>query len=489
MKVLSVASEMYPLIKTGGLADVTGALPHALQRQGVDMRVLLPGYPEVLETVERCGKARAMDLPLGAAQVERCNVDGVTVWVLDAPDLYDRPGGPYLDPEGRDHPDNWKRFALLAQAGARLAQEGGQGWRPDVVHGHDWQTGLVAAYLRAAGSDMPCVHTIHNIAFSGRYPAAIFPNLGLPEGFFGVDGVEFYGDVSFLKAGLVFADAITTVSPTYAEELTRPDFGHGFDGLLRARAQDFTGILNGIDTREWNPETDPLLERQYTVRSLGRRRVNRRSLYTAFALEDDRPLVSVVSRLTHQKGIDMVFEAADEIVAHGFNLIVLGTGEQEYEGLGLAAAGRHSGRIGVHIGYDEALAHRIQAGTDALLVPSRFEPCGLTQLCALRYGALPVVAPTGGLVDSVIDATPAAMARGVATGIHLRETSPAGIVAALDRLMAILNDRPCQLQMKRNAMNTDVSWETSAARYAALYAALTGNGDAPATADRRPSER
>ncbi|MDO5756487.1 MAG: glycogen synthase GlgA [Rhodobacterales bacterium] len=484
MKVLSVASEMFPLIKTGGLADVTGALPLALAEQGVDMRVLLPGYPGVLESVEICGKPAELQISLGSAHIRQCQLEGTIAYILDAPELYERAGGPYLDTEGRDHPDNWKRFALLAQAGARIAQAGINGWMPDVVHAHDWQAGLVAAYLRADETDIPCLQTIHNLAFSGQYPAAIFGNLDLPGEFFTMEGMEFYGDISFLKAGLVFADAITTVSPTYAEEVTRPDFGHGLDGLLRARAKHLTGILNGIDTREWDPENDPLLERRYNTRSLERRRVNRRSLYTGFALEDDRPLVSVVSRLTHQKGIDLVLEAADEIVAHGFNLIVLGTGDQEYEGQALGAARRHSGRIGVHVGYDEALAHRIQAGTDALLVPSRFEPCGLTQLCALRYGALPVVAPTGGLVDSVIDATPATMARGVATGIHLRETSPAGILAALDRLMAILEDRPCHLHMMRNAMSTDVSWTASAKAYAALYEELiVGRGRSPANSE------
>jgi starch synthase len=476
---------MYPLIKTGGLADVTGALPLALKRHDVDMQVLLPGYPAVMDALGPRARAGTLDLPLSTARLLRCTVDGVVVWVLDAPDFYDRAGGPYLDPDGADYPDNWKRFALLAQAGARLAQQGVQGWQPDIVHGHDWQAGLIPAYLRAQRAKAASVQTIHNIAFSGRYPGAIFPQLDLPQRFFDIDGVEFFGDVSFLKAGLAFADAITTVSPSYAEELKRPEAGHGFDGLLRERAKAFSGILNGIDTQAWNPETDTLLTRRYSVRSLARRRVNRHALYTAFALEDNRPLVAVISRLTHQKGIDLIFEAADRIVAQGFNLILLGTGAQEYETRGLEGARRHPGRIGVHIGYDEALAHRIQAGTDALLVPSRFEPCGLTQLCALRYGALPVVAPTGGLVDSVIDANPAALARGVATGVHLRETSPAGIVAALDRMKAILDDAPCHLQMMRNAMNTDVSWEASAARYAALYRALTRAGAGPAPATRQ----
>ena len=472
MKVLSVTSEMHPLVKTGGLADVCGALPAALSQQGVEMRVLLPGYPSVLAAATLCGGPTRLDLPLGPAALRRCTVAGATVWILDAPELYDRPGGPYQAADGRDHGDNWKRFGLLAQAAARIAAKGAEGWRPDIVHAHDWQAGLVPACLRAEAIPVPSVQTIHNIAFAGRFPAGIFGSLGLPAGFFDMHGAEFHGDVSFLKAGLYFADAITTVSPTYAEELTRPGFAHGFDGLIRDRAADVTGILNGIDTTEWNPAADRLIGRRFTPRSLGRRTANRRALGSAFALAQDRPLVSVISRLTHQKGIDLIFEAAGDIVARGFNLIVLGTGDPALETAAHALATRHPGRIGVHIGHDEALAHRIQAGTDALLVPSRFEPCGLTQLCALRYGALPVVAPTGGLIDSVIDATPASLAAGVATGIHLRELSARGIGAALDRLSAIMADPDCHARMIRNAMCTDVSWSASAARYAALYAGL-----------------
>ncbi|RKF12628.1 glycogen synthase GlgA [Roseovarius spongiae] len=472
MKVLSVTSEMYPLAKTGGLADVCGALPGALARQGVDMRVLLPAYPGARELCGPCAGGVPLGLPLGTATLRRCEVAGGTVWLLDAPGLYDRPGGPYQDTDGRDHGDNWRRFALLAQAAARIAGEGAEGWTPDAVHGHDWQAGLVPAYLRAGGCDVPSVQTIHNIAFAGQFPAGIFGDLGLPAGYYDMEGVEFHGGVSFLKAGLHFADAITTVSPTYAEELTRPEFGHGFDGLLRARAGDFTGILNGIDTGEWDPGADPLIERRYSSRSMGRRAANRRALCTAFALDGERPLVSVISRLTHQKGIDVIFDAADDIVARGFNLIVLGAGDAELETAAHDLAMRHAGRIGVHVGYDEALAHRIQAGADALLVPSRFEPCGLTQLCALRYGALPVVAPTGGLIDSVIDATPASLDAGVATGIHLREVSARGIGAALGRLAEIMAEPNRHARMMRNAMGADVSWSSSAGRYAALYAGL-----------------
>lgn len=469
MKVLSVCSEMFPLIKTGGLADMTGALPAALAGQGVDMRVLLPAYRGVALSLESCTELAALDLPLGRAGLRHCRMQGIDIFLLDAPALYDRPGGPYLDAAGQEHPDNWKRFALLAQAAAAIACGALPGWVPDVVHAHDWQAGLCAACLRAQDSETPVIQTIHNVAFAGRFPAAIFPELGLPEGFFGIDGVEFYGDVSFLKAGLAFSDLVTTVSPTYAEELTRPAMGGGFDGLLRARGADLVGILNGIDSGEWNPETDPLITRQYTASRLGQRQVNRNSLYTAFALEDGRPLVAMVSRLTDQKGVDLVFDAAGDILGRGFNLIILGAGDEAHETRALAVGSAHPGRAGVHVGYDEALAHRIQAGTDALLVPSRFEPCGLTQMCALRYGALPIVAPTGGLVDSVIDASPVALAQNVATGLHLREVSATGILFALDRLTAILANPPCHQQMIRNAMKTDVSLDRTAAEYAALY--------------------
>lgn len=471
MKVLSVCSEMYPLIKTGGLADMTGTLPAALARQEVEMRALLPLYRALNIAPESCAEIGVLDLPAGRAVLRQCAVRGREVFLLDMPGLYDSAGGPYLDPTGREHGDGWRRFAALAQAGAAIAGGAFPGWIPDLVHAHDWQAGLSAAYLQAAGrAAVPVVQTIHNIAFSGRFPAAILPELGLPETFFTIDGLEFYGDVSFLKAGLAFADLITTVSPTYAEELTRPEMGGGFDGLLRARSDDLLGILNGIDTDEWDPETDPLVIRPYSARRLAQRQANRNALFTAFALEDGRPVVAMISRLTDQKGVDLVLDAAAGIIARGFNLIILGAGDDEMEGRALALSVAHQGHVGVHIGYDEALAHRIQAGTDALLVPSRFEPCGLTQMFALRYGALPVVSPTGGLVDTVIDASPAALAQKVATGIHLREISAQGILFALDRLRAILDQPRLHQQMMRNAMKTDVSLDRCAADYAAAYA-------------------
>lgn len=473
MRILSVTSEMYPLIKTGGLADVAGALPPALAKLDIEMRVLLPGYPQVEDRLDNADRdGAAVDLSIGKATLRKASVNDITVWILEMPGLFDQGDGPYSGSDGRDHPDNWKRFAALSQAAAFLAADPPDGWIPDVVHSHDWQAGLVPAYIAATGSNVATVHTVHNIAFPGRFPAAIFQDLDLPEDFFAADGLEFHGDISYLKAGLWYADAITTVSPTYAEELQRPDFGMGFDGVIRARSDVLTGILNGIDTDEWGPGDDPLIERTYSARSLARRSVNRQALCTAFALHCERPLVSVVSRLTRQKGIDLILEAADTLMTRDINLLILGTGDEDIEAAARDVAARHPDRVGLHIGYDEALAHRIQAGTDALLVPSRFEPCGLTQLCALRYGAVPIVAPTGGLVDSVIDANPAALASKVATGLHLREVSVGGILAAIDRMLDLHADEAVWKRLKLNAMGADVSWKASAAAYAALYRSL-----------------
>lgn len=475
MRILSVTSEMYPLIKTGGLADVIGSLPTALAEIGIDMRVLLPGYPQVKERIgETDGKGTKIELSMGSAVLKKTQVNGITIWILDMPGLFDRETGPYADAEGHDHPDNWKRFAALSQAAVALVADPPDGWVPDIAHSHDWQAGLVPAYFHAAGLKTATVYTIHNIAFPGSFPANIFPELNLPDEFFAMDGLEFHGDVSFLKAGLWYADAITTVSPTYAEELQRPDHGMGFDGVIRAHEKGMTGILNGIDTDEWNPETDQLIERNYSARAIAGRDVNRQALSTAFALDGERALLSVVSRLTEQKGIDLILEAAYALLERDLNLLILGTGDDAIEAMARDVAARNPGRVGLHIGYDEALAHRIQAGTDALLVPSRFEPCGLTQLCALRYGAVPIVAPTGGLVDSVIDANAAALARKVATGIHLREVSLSGIIAGVDRMLDLRSDSKVWQRIKRNAMATDVSWHASAAEYAALYQSLAG---------------
>ncbi|MCP1470776.1 starch synthase [Sphingobium sp. OAS761] len=475
MKLLSVASEIYPLVKTGGLADVVGALPGALAGEGIESRTLVPGYPAVLA---RLGKAKPVrrysDLFGAAASLLAAHVGGLDLLVLDAPDFFARDGGPYGDQGGNDWPDNWRRFAALSRVGADVAEGSLKGWRPDIVHGHDWQASLTAAYMRfGPARAVPKVVTIHNLAFQGRYAAEIFPALGLPAEAWGVDGVEYYGGVGYLKAGLVSADAITTVSPTYAQEIRSPLHGMGLDGLINGRVDRLHGILNGIDTAIWDPSADPLVPRAYGGRSLGARADNRRVLERHFGLDrGDGPIFIIVSRLTWQKGMDLMADAIDHLVGLGGRLAVLGSGDHALEGAFLAAADRHRGRVGVRIGYDEILSHLMQAGGDAILIPSRFEPCGLTQLYALRYGCVPVVARVGGLADTVIDANEAALAAGGATGLMFAPDDPLALHGAIGRAIALHADRGLWQGMQRAAMRADFSWTRSAGRYAALYRAL-----------------
>ncbi|MEJ7925294.1 glycogen synthase GlgA [Sphingobium sp. AN641] len=474
MRCLAVASEIYPLIKTGGLADVVGALPGALGAQGVAVRTLVPGYPAILA---RLGKPRRMlaydDLFGARARLLAATVDGLDLLVLDAPGLFVREGGPYGDATGSDWPDNWRRFAALGRVAADIAGAGVKGWRPDIVHAHDWQGAMAAAYMRFDASALPCVVTIHNLAFQGRFPAEIFAQLKLPSQAWSVDGVEYYGGIGFLKAGLISADAITTVSPGYAQEILSPGDGMGLDGLLRARADRLHGILNGIDRAIWDPVNDALIARPFSARAMGARGDNRRALEDAFGLDhDDAPLFIVVSRLTWQKGMDLLVEAIDGLVEGGGKLALLGTGDRPLEGAFLAAADRHRGRVAAHIGYDEPLSHLMQAGGDAILIPSRFEPCGLTQLYALRYGCVPVVARVGGLGDTVIDANEAAVAAGVATGVHHAPDDGAALGRAIARTIALHGDRAGWRAMQRAGMKADFSWDRSAGRYAALFADL-----------------
>ncbi len=475
MKVLSVASEVYPLIKTGGLADVAGALPGALARHGIDMRVLLPGYRAVKAKLKKPKPVMYVDSVFGArASVLLARVGNMDCLVLDAPGLFDRDGGPYSDATGRDHPDNWKRFAALSRIAADIAEGAIDGWVPDLVHAHDWQAGLVPVYMsqgRAAGT--PSVMTIHNLAFQGQFSATIFRELGLAQQVFSVSGVEYYGDVSYLKGGMRMATAITTVSPTYAQEIRSQSFGMGLDGLVNERAGDLHGIVNGIDTAVWNPATDPLIAATFGPGNRRRRDINRKALAARFNLDDaPGPVFCVVSRLTWQKGMDILAEIADDLVAMGGKLAILGSGDQGLEGALLAAAARHRGRIGMVIGYDEPLSHLMQAGGDAILVPSRFEPCGLTQLYGLRYGAIPVVARTGGLADTVIDANEAALAARVATGFQFSPVTADALREAVRRAIHAYGDPKVWARLQNQGMKADVSWDRSALRYARLYSDL-----------------
>jgi starch synthase len=471
MRVLAVASEAVPLVKTGGLADVVGAMPGALADQGIAVTTLLPGYPAVMAALEKPAEtARFDDLPGGPARILAGRARGLAVAALDAPALFDRPGNPYLGPDGTDWPDNGIRFAALGAAAARLAAQAGFA----VVHAHDWQAGLAGAHLRHAGSRLPVLFTLHNLAFQGGFPAALFPALGLPAEAFALAGVEFHGGVGFLKAGLWYADAITTVSPTYAAEITTPEGGMGLDGLLAGRAGVLHGILNGIDTTEWNPATDPHLAARFDAADPAPRAANRAALCRALGIAADpaRPLSGFVGRFTWQKGVDLILDALPALLGTGGSLALLGSGEAGLERRAREVAARHPGRVGVAIGYDERIARLIYGGADCVLVPSRFEPCGLAQLCALRYGAVPVVARSGGLADTVVDASPMALQAGWGTGLQFSPPTAGMLAAALRRAAALFAEAGTWRALRRNAMATDVSWARSAAQYAALLSAL-----------------
>ncbi|MFZ1125700.1 MAG: glycogen synthase GlgA [Candidatus Baltobacteraceae bacterium] len=485
LHVLSVASEIFPIVKTGGLADVAGALPKALAAEDVSVRTLVPGYPAVLAAL---GPAAATALSVadlfgGAGRVLAGNVAGLDLYALDAPHLFARQGNIYTGPDGADWPDNAFRFAALAKIGARIAAGAIAGYRPDAVHAHDWQAALVPAYLRYAGGRRPvCVLTVHNLAFQGVFPPTLLGSLGLPPEAYSLDGLEYYGRISYLKAGLQFADRITTVSPTYAAEIVTPESGMGLDGVLRRRAAVLSGILNGIDEEVWNPATDSSLAAAFDAERLASRAANALALRVRLGLENDARamLVGIVSRLTWQKGLDLLLAALPELLACGLQFALLGAGDAALEAGFREAARRYPSRAACLIGYDESLAHLIQAGADALLVPSRFEPCGLTQLCALRYGAVPVVARVGGLADTVIDANEMALAAEVATGIQFAPPSREALEAALGRANALFRVPAVWKRLQLNGMRSDVSWRRPARRYAQLYrdalATRPGNG-------------
>lgn len=476
-RVLSVASECFPLVKTGGLGDVVGALPRALAGQGVDMRVLLPRYRGIGPGLEGTDEvARLPGLPGGEGRILAARHEsGLELLLLDMPALFDRPGGPYRDPAGADHADNALRFGALGAAAARLAREGVGGFRPDILHAHDWQAGLAPAHLALAPGPRPkSVFTVHNLAYQGRFDASWLPALQLPPESFRIDGVEYYGGIGFLKAGLFYADRLTTVSPTYAREITTPTFGMGLDGLLRARAADLRGILNGIDTGVWNPARDRFLAERYDLASLEARRENRRALERRFRLDPDEeaPLFAAIGRLVSQKGFDLLLARLDALLDRGGRLVLLATGDPALEAAFDAAVHRRAGRMGCIFAQDEEVAHQIQGGADALLVPSRFEPCGLVQLCALRYGCVPVVARTGGLADTVVDASPMATARGAATGIQFPPGDAWGLEIGLQRAFELWRRPREWRRLQEVGMAEPVGWERTAAEYAALYREL-----------------
>ena len=481
LRILFAASEAHPLIKTGGLADVAGSLPRALTGLKQQVRLVLPAYGSLLARIDRPRELAAFTVGEHAVRLLATILPGsrVPVWLVDCPALFDRPGNPYLGPDGQPWPDNALRFFRFAEAVVRIANDAaGLGWRPDLVHCHDWQTGMVPALLARQASRPGTVFTIHNLAYQGLFPYETFTALGLPPEWWSHHALEFHGQLSFIKGGLVFADRLTTVSPTYAREIQTPAFGYGLDGLLRHRADVLSGILNGIDVKEWNPGTDRHLAQTYNRRSLAKKAVNKTALQAQMGLpqRDDVLLLGMVSRLVEQKGVDILLDGLDALLSHPVQLVILGSGEAHFEQALKAAQARDPERLALRIGYDESLAHRIEAGADLFLMPSRFEPCGLNQMYSMRYGTPPLVRPVGGLADTVIDATEANLANGTATGFHMPGESGAELIATVERALALWRQPERWRRLQDAGMARDFSWRRSAGEYLERYRGITNPG-------------
>lgn len=482
MRVLHVSAELYPWVKAGGLGDVAAGLPPALAALGQDVRLVLPGFSGFLDAFEDITDIARLASPFAPERVRLVlgRLPGTErhAYLVDHPPFYDRPGNPYAQPDASDWPDNHRRFGLFGWAAAALARGADSAWRPDILHCHDWHAGLAPAYLAAApGTEVrvPTVFTVHNIAYRGLFPAGVFPELALPAEFFSVNGVEFYGQVSFIKAGLFYADRLTTVSPTYAREIQTPAFGWGLDGLLRSRAAALTGILNGVDQKVWDPRHDPNLPQTYGIEDAASgKHAAKHELQRRLGLEprEEMPLFGTVSRLTPQKGLDLLLAAIPQLVASGGQLVLLGSGDGDLEGGFASAAQTHSGSVGVELGYDEALSHLITGGADVVLMPSRFEPCGLTQLYGLRYGTLPLVRRVGGLADTVVGADSVSLADGTATGFTFDQESPQALTSTIGRARALFHQDTIWRRMIRRAMTRDFGWDAAARQYLMLYNGL-----------------
>ncbi len=487
MRVLFTSSEVFPLIKTGGLADVSGALPAALAEAGADVRVLLPGYPQAIEAAAAKREVGLLGDPFGIGGETRIIAgklpdSGVPVWLVDCPALYDRGGGPYQDAQGRDWPDNALRFGLLSWAAARLCTDGSPAkWRPRILHCNDWQTGLAPAYLHAweTAARPGTVFTIHNIAYQGQFGAEMVGRLGFPPEMYGVEGLEYYDTLSFLKAGLFYSDRLTTVSPRYAKEIQTAAFGCGIEGLLELRSDDLVGILNGADYQVWNPATDNYLAHPYKPGDLVGKARNKAALQAELGLtpSPDTPLMVVVSRLSDHKGIDLVLAALPALLKLGAQLALVGTGDRQLEDGFRAVAASHPSQVAVRIGYSEPLAHQMMAGGDMLLMPSRFEPCGLTQFYAFRYGTVPVAHTTGGLADTLVDTGYDTLMNGTANGFVFEHCNAGAFQWAIERAVALYAKKDPWRKILKAGFAQDFSWGRSAARYLEVYKSLTGNGN------------
>jgi len=480
LKVLFATSEVAPLIKTGGLADVSGALPAALRAIGVDVRVLVPGYnPVIAQLAHHQVVASLDDLPgfPPARLLSGTLANAVPLLVLDCPSLYQREGGPYQNTQGHDWADNALRFGLLSKVAAVLGSSASPlAWHPDLVHCNDWQTALTPAYLHFAPGAVPSVIAIHNLAFQGIFPPATVQQLHLPPSCYSIDGVEFYGSLSFLKAGLFYADHITTVSPNYAKEIQQEELGFGMQGLLTTRSDHLTGILNGIDTDEWDPATDPYLARQYSSVNMNGKAVNKEFLQSRMGLniEPDVPLLGVVSRFTDQKGLDLLLEIAPLLTELPVQLAMLGSGDAQMQKTARDLSHLYPGKIGVMIGFSEELSHQIEAGADMFVMPSRFEPCGLNQMYSQRYGTPPIVHATGGLADSVADCTAATLKDGTASGFTFIGMTAENLYATIQRAVGLYHNTSQWEALRKNCMAKDFSWQNSAEAYRTVYLKVLG---------------
>jgi starch synthase len=481
LRILFVTSEAFPLIKTGGLADVSGSLPAAFRNLGEDVRLLIPGYRQVLEKLRNPQVLLELKwLPvIGKATliIGEMPDTGVPVMVIACPHLYERDGGPYLDPVGREWLDNPLRFGILSHVAALLSRKTSplSKWIPDIVHFNDWQGGLTPAFMHYSGTQCAkSVLGIHNLAFQGNCAEEWVEKLGLPPAAYQVNGVEYYGQLSFLKAAIYYADSITTVSPTYAREIQTPEFGFGLQGLLTTRSNDIRGILNGIDTNEWNPAADPHLPHAYDIENLNNKKLVKKALQKTLGLKQkaDAPLLGIVSRLTHQKGLDLFLECAAPLLAEGCQIALLGGGDHTLEHGFWQLALQHPQQVSVNIGYNEPLSHQIMAGSDIFIMPSRFEPCGLNQMYGLRYGTPPVVRRTGGLADSVVDTTTESLANDTANGFVFDVAEPALLLNTIHRAIASYRDKKQWQQIQKNGMACDLGWDHSARTYLDVYRSL-----------------
>ncbi len=473
-KVLYISSEAFPLVKTGGLADVAGSLTPALLKQSQDVRLLLPAYSEVLQNIKkRKVLAQTTYYNLSVKIIEtRLPGTNVIVWLVDCPEVFDRPGGPYNDERGFSWHDNALRFAILCHAAVDIAlNKLSLHWKPDIVHCNDWQTGLVPALLSLHKKKPVTIFTIHNLAYQGVFDRRTFTDLLLPEELWHMGGLEFYDQLSFMKGGLVYADKITTVSPRYAKEILQPEYSFGLDGLLQHRIKHLSGILNGIDEKNWNPGTDKHIKQKYNRRCLNKKSINKTALQKELSLpvEATIPMLGVVSRLVEQKGFELILQSLATLMRKPVQIVILGTGETHYEIQLNKWTKLYPKKFKIIIGYNEALAHRIEAASDIFLMPSTFEPCGLNQLYSLRYGTLPIVTPVGGLADTVFDADANNIKKGIANGFVVKEKSARALLNTIQRAITFYKNKDMWRQLQLNAMTGDFSWETSAAKYIKLY--------------------